>query len=344
MKSLRPYNTFGFDVSARDIVLMHGIEDYLRCVRDSGPRLILGGGSDVLLSEDFPGTVYVMASRGITVERKTADYAVVRFAAGESWKETVEWCLGCGLSGIENLALIPGTCGAAPVQNIGAYGREFADICEYVEIMHEDGTCERLPPEKCGFSYRMSRFKSDLSGCLITAVGLRLSRSFVPHIGYKALQCLGEKRDLSALDVYDKILELRGDRLPDPARIGNAGCFFQNPVIDRAKAAELQKRFPEMPQFEFGSSVKVPAGWLIDKAGLKGFEHERAAVWSKQALVLVNRGGARPQEVLDLAGIVTDRVRERYGIELQPEVRIADSRGFVDPKSPLRRSGTGRGH
>ena len=225
MKSLRPYNTFGFDVSARDIVLMHGIEDYLRCVRDSGPRLILGGGSDVLLSEDFPGTVYVMASRGITVERKTADYAVVRFAAGESWKETVEWCLGCGLSGIENLALIPGTCGAAPVQNIGAYGREFADICEYVEIMHEDGTCERLPPEKCGFSYRMSRFKSDLSGCLITAVGLRLSRSFVPHIGYKALQCLGEKRDLSALDVYDKILELRGDRLPDPARIGNAGCF-----------------------------------------------------------------------------------------------------------------------
>ena len=242
MKSLRPYNTFGFDVSARDIVLMHGIEDYLRCVRDSGPRLILGGGSDVLLSEDFPGTVYVMASRGITVERKTADYAVVRFAAGESWKETVEWCLGCGLSGIENLALIPGTCGAAPVQNIGAYGREFADICEYVEIMHEDGTCERLPPEKCGFSYRMSRFKSDLSGCLITAVGLRLSRSFVPHIGYKALQCLGEKRDLSALDVYDKILELRGDRLPDPARIGNAGCLAGSSTRPGSRASSMSAR------------------------------------------------------------------------------------------------------
>ena len=115
-------------------------------------------------------------------------------------------------------------------------------------------------------------------------------------------------------------------------------------MIDRAKAAELQKRFPEMPQFEFGSEVKIPAGWLIDRAGLKGFAHERAAVWSKQALVLVNQGGARPEEVLDLAGIVTDKVRERYGIDLQPEVRIADSRGFVDPKAPLRRTGAGRGH
>lgn len=330
MESLKPYHTFGLDVFADDVSVLENRDDCVSFLRISMPRVLLGGGSDVLFTENFRGQVGLMRICGVDITEDASFYHV-RASAGEIWHDLV-YSLTCqGMAGLENLALIPGTCGAAPVQNIGAYGCEFSDFCEYVEAVDDGGSVLRLEPAECGFGYRQSRFKSEWRDRLvITAIGLRLSRSWQPRLDYGPLRSLKDSPSLSPDELLNRIIEIRRSRIPDPELLGNAGSFFQNPVVDAGKLEELKNRYPDIPSYDLGDGLfKVPAGWLIDRAGLKGFRYNNAGVYEKQALILVNYGGAETSDLVRLAVHVMNCVKDRFGIELHPEVRIFGETGEI---------------
>ena len=336
--SLRPYNTFGLDVRARYFARFASADELRKLlalpqVRTAG-KLILGGGSNLLFTQDFDGVVLKNEIRGLEIiaEDGGSATALVRAGAGESWHGLVEYALGQELSGLENLSLIPGTVGAAPLQNIGAYGAELRDTFERLEAVEiTTGAGRTFGAAECGFGYRESVFKNVLKDqFVVTALVLRLHREARPNVQYGALRetlaGFGIEGEPTPHDISRAVVQIRRSKLPDPAEIGNAGSFFKNPEVSQRKFDELKSLHPDLPGYPVPGGVKVPAGWLIEQAGWKGLRRGPGAgthgVHDRQALVLVNHGDATGHELRQLAEEIIQSVRQQFGIELHPEVNI----------------------
>ncbi len=329
---LAPLTTFGVPATAARLLTLEHLSQLPDMLADpefqAGPRLILGGGSNLLFTRDYPGTVLRVALRGIRVLADDGEHMLVEAAAGENWHAFVRQTLELGAFGLENLSLIPGTVGAAPVQNIGAYGVEAGDLIDSVVCVDlASGEQHVVSGTECAFGYRDSRFKHEwLDRRLITAVRFRLSRRFTPHTGYGAITTELASHGIDtpgAQDVSDAICRIRSARLPDPRQLGNAGSFFKNPVLSAEAARQVLAGHPEAVHYPTGDGrIKFAAGWLIESAGLKGYRQGAAGVHDRQALVLVNHGGAHGQDIRALAHHVQDTIRLRYGIDLEPEPLI----------------------
>jgi UDP-N-acetylmuramate dehydrogenase len=327
--SLKRHNTFGLEAKARYFVAAHSEEELraaLLAPEFAGlPRLILGGGSNLLLARDFPGVVIHVALTGKSVVGRDNEATYVCAAAGENWHEFVLWTLAQGLAGLENLSLIPGTLGASPMQNIGAYGVEMKDLFhELTALDLATGEARRFDRAACLFAYRDSVFKRELKDrYAITQVTFRLPHAVRLHTEYGEVRAELARLGVTAptaQDVSQAVCNIRRRKLPDPAEIGNAGSFFKNPVVDRATFEPLYAAHPHMPHYPAPHGyVKLAAGWLIEQTGWKGKTLGRAGVHEKHALVLVNRGGARGAEILALAQGIQRSVEERFGIRLEPE-------------------------
>lgn len=291
------------------------------------PLTVLGEGSNLLVTRDLPGLVLSLQQRGIRVVGEDAEEVRVEACAGENWHELVTWSVARGLHGIENLAMIPGTVGAAPIQNIGAYGMELADALLSVQAWDLRRQCwQRLDRTACAFGYRDSLFKREPGRWIITAVELRLRRQAPLRLDYAGLreECAAIHEGEPTLPVLaEAICRLRTRKLPNPALIGNAGSFFKNPVVDAGKLTELRQRWPELPAWpQPDGQAKLSAAWLIEQAGWKGFRDGDAGISEQHALVLVNHGRASGAELLALARRVAEDVRARYGVKLEAEPRI----------------------
>jgi UDP-N-acetylmuramate dehydrogenase len=289
------------------------------------PKFILGGGSNLVLTQDVDLCVLKLEIKGIRLLEAREDAWIVEVGAGESWHETVQWCLDHGLPGLENMALIPGTVGAAPVQNIGAYGVELKDRFESLDAVDlVTGRSITLNAAQCAFGYRDSVFKQHLQGkSVITTVRLRLPRPWVPVLGYLELERKMAETGIASpgpRQIFDWICEVRRAKLPDPSVVGNAGSFFKNPVVSAEQCRDIIGRDPEIVHYPLeDGSFKLAAGWMIDACGWKGKSIGRAGVYERQALVLVNRGGASGAEVVTLARAIQESVYGRFGIRLEPE-------------------------
>ena len=326
--SLRTRNSFGVDQQAARLVEFETPED-LRTLFAAGiPEkwTVLAGGNNILFTRDYDGVLLTPVARGITLLSDDGDEVRVRADAGVEWDDLVEWAVGRGLWGIENLSLIPGKAGAAPVQNIGAYGCEAKDAIRRVEMYCvETGAMLTLDAAHCGFGYRESVFKHDLKGrVIITAVEIALTHTPRPRLGYGDVEREVEARGGATLrNIREAICAIRRAKLPDPAVLGNAGSFFKNPVVGAAAAERLLAEYPDMPHYPAPEGrVKLAAGWLIDRAGMKGSRKGAVGVHERQALVLVNHGGATGGEVIAFAHEVQEQVREKFGIEIDREVNI----------------------
>ncbi|MGH8781435.1 UDP-N-acetylmuramate dehydrogenase [Paraburkholderia sp.] len=331
--SLRAHNTFGFDVRAQ--LACHVVDEaqFAAAVRDPRAaglrRFVLGGGSNVVLTRDFDGLVLLVELKGRRVVREDGDAWYVEVAAGENWHTFVAWTLEQGLPGLENLALIPGTVGAAPIQNIGAYGLEMAERFASLRAVElATGDVVEMDAAACRFGYRDSFFKQEgRDRFAITAVTFRLPKAWTPRAGYADIaQALaarpgaGASEAVDARAIFDAVVAVRSAKLPDPAVLGNAGSFFKNPVVDAARFAALKVQEPELVSYpQPDGSVKLAAGWMIDRCGWKGRAVGAAAVHDRQALVLVNRGGATGADVLALADAIRDDVQRRFGVALEAE-------------------------
>lgn len=327
--SLLPYNTFGFDVRARYACVLKTpaeVAELLAEPRLAGlPRLVLGGGSNVVLTGAFDGAVWLMRLGGKRLLREDTEAYYVEAAAGENWHDFVAWTLQQGWAGLENLALIPGTVGAAPIQNIGAYGLELAEYFYCLQAIDLDtGARVEFDAAACRFGYRDSFFKNQgRDRFLIVAVTMRLPKRWQARAAYAEVQASLDERGIDApraQDIFDAVAEIRRAKLPDPAVTGNAGSFFKNPLVAAAQFAALQAREPELVSYpQADGRVKLAAGWLIDRCGWKGRALGAAGVHARQALVLVNRGGADGAAVLALAQAIRDSVQQRFGVELEAE-------------------------
>jgi len=291
------------------------------------PVVVLGEGSNIVLAGNLNALVLRYRGLGREVISEGRDHIGLRVAAGENWHALTVWALGQGFYGLENLALIPGTVGAAPIQNIGAYGVELSDFIDCVEVMDIDsGTTHRLSAAACAFGYRDSIFKGQLRDlCVITAVEMTLRRSEQPNLSYAALAdyVKTEGHEITAAEVHRAVVELRRARLPDPALTPNVGSFFKNPVVTAAQAEALAKENPSLPVFHLADGrMKVPAAWLIEACGWKGYTQNGVGVHGGHALVLVNQGSNSGSAVLDLAGRIQQSVRRRFGCELEIEPRV----------------------
>lgn len=331
-RSLKSNNSFQLDVKAKfftevsTVDQLHEVLDEKKWLNEK--KLILGGGSNILFTGDFDGLVIRNAIKGIAVLKEDAHHVWIRVAAGEVWHEWVMYGVSKNLSGVENLSLIPGLVGAAPMQNIGAYGVEVKETCEEVEAIHlHSGEKMLFGSTECKFGYRESIFKRELKDQLvITAVTFRLNKVFKPKISYGDIKkTLEEMRtdEITIKAVSDAVIIIRTSKLPDPQVIPNAGSFFKNPVIPKKQFGELISKYPLMPNYpDKNSGVKIPAGWLIEQCGWKGKRVGNTGVHSKQALVLVNYGGATGEEISTLAMEIQKSVSEKFRIELVPEVNI----------------------
>lgn len=330
--SLRPYNTFGIDVRAKYFFIVRSPDDLMVIIKNdlfrSEKHFVTGGGSNVLFSTDFDGLILRMCSKGIEITDENDEFVYVKAAAGEIWDDLVSYCLDRNFGGIENLTAIPGTVGAAPVQNIGAYGAELKDVFYSLEAVSlENGSGRIFMAGDCDFGYRDSIFKRALKGrYIITSVTLKLSKNPLPCLTYKALNDLINKwniKEIRIQDVSKVVKEIRAMKLPDPDVLGNAGSFFKNPLITNDKYKILQTLYKQMPSFPADREhVKVPAGWLIEQSGWKGKRMGNAGVHCEQALVLVNYGGAAAKEILDMAEQITADVKSKFGIQLEMEVNV----------------------
>ena len=324
--SLLNHNTFGMDVKAKRYVEYDSEEELKTLIPTlEGEVLHMGGGSNLLFKGDFAGTVLHSAIRGIEIVEEKGDEVLVRVGAGEVWDDFVAWAVAQGLGGVENLSLIPGEVGASAVQNIGAYGVEAKDVIALVEAVElQNGQKRVFGTLECDYAYRQSIFKKQLKGkYAITYVTYRLQKKPQLKLEYGNIKAvLGEKKDLTIADVRQAIIDIRNAKLPDPKVQGNAGSFFMNPVVSREKFLSIQKDYPNMPFYEVEGGVKIPAGWMIDQCGWKGKSLGRAGVHDKQALVLVNLGGATSDEIITLCETVCKDVYEKFGVEIHPEVNL----------------------
>ena len=330
--SLKHLNSFSVEAVADRILELESEQDLHDFAAeykfDPEHDLILGGGSNVLFAANLEGSLILNRVTGRRIIDESANGVLVEALAGENWHQLVLWSLDQGLSGIENLSLIPGLTGAAPIQNIGAYGVELADVLESVQVLDlQTGSFREFTKDECHFAYRDSRFKSlDAGRYLITAVRLYLQRSFTPRLEYAGvateLQTMGVTRP-TARQVSDAVIRIRQRKLPDPAIIGNAGSFFKNPLVGRQTADRLATEFCELPSYpQDDGNVKLSAAWMIDECGWKGHREGDAGVSDQHALVLVNYGSASGRHLLDLANAIADSVRDRFGVELTPEPKI----------------------
>ncbi|MFN5325505.1 MAG: UDP-N-acetylmuramate dehydrogenase [Bacteroidota bacterium] len=329
---LKNLNTFGMDVRASlfapftDVDTLVGLLEF--CQQIHAKPLILGGGSNMLFTRDYDGVVLKDEIGGIEIVEDQGDEVLVKAGAGVVWHQLVMWCIDQGLGGIENLSLIPGTTGAAPIQNIGAYGVELKDVFHSLESrMIADGTSRIFDARSCSFGYRDSIFKREMKGtAVITSVTLRLSRKHQLNVSYGAITQELQKMGITNPDirnVSDAVCNIRRSKLPDPAMIGNAGSFFKNPEVSSATHDTLKKEFPNMVSYPFGSQTfKLAAGWLIEQCGWKGKVVGKTGSHKDQALVLVNYGGATGVEVVRLSEDIRASVREKFGVEIEPEVNI----------------------
>ncbi|GAA0894650.1 UDP-N-acetylmuramate dehydrogenase [Fulvivirga kasyanovii] len=331
--SLKPLNTFGLEAKARVFVEVKSIEDLQEVlqseVASDNPLFILGGGSNVLLSKDFDGLVIKNSIMGKEVVHETDDFVLVKIGAGENWHNFVLYALESGWGGIENLSLIPGTVGAAPMQNIGAYGVEIKEVFEHLQAVNiSNGEVEKFNKEACRFGYRESIFKNKVKGqYIITHVTLKLTKEdHLLNTSYGAISETLEEMKVkkpTIQDVSEAVIKIRQSKLPDPAKIGNAGSFFKNPSVDRIQYEELKTEYPEIPGYDLpDNNVKVPAGWLIEQCGWKGVTRGAIGVHKNQALVLVNYGGGSGDDLKGLAEEIRASVIEKFGIELSAEVNI----------------------
>ena len=327
--NLAPFNSFGLPAVARRLVRITCDADVRRLLDDPAigrlPRLVIGGGSNLVFSRDPPGVVVRVEVPGRRLVETRDDAWIVEAGAGESWHALVEWALSQGLPGLENMALIPGTVGASPVQNIGAYGVELKDRFESLDAVDlVTGRTVTLNASQCRFGYRDSVFKRHLAGkSVILRVRFRLPRPWTPVLGYLELERRIAETGNTAPDartIFDWICAIRRAKLPDPARIGNAGSFFKNPVVTAEQCRDIIGREPHVVHYPMADgSFKLAAGWLIDACGWKGKTVGNAGVYEKQALVLVNRGGATGAEVVTLARAIQESVYGRFGIRLEAE-------------------------
>ena len=323
--SLLPHNTFGMDVRAKRYVEYESeaeLQQILPSI-DTDRCLHIGGGSNLLFTADYDGVVLHSAIKGIEVVDETDDSLLVRVGAGVVWDEFVAYAVAKGWGGVENLSLIPGEVGASAVQNIGAYGVEAKDVIVVVEaISLASGEKRVFGNLECAYAYRQSIFKRELKGAYaITYVTYRLSRKPVLNLSYGGLQRI-QPQPSNIQEVRQAIIDTRNAKLPDPKQQGNAGSFFMNPVVTRDKFLSIQSQYPDMPYYDVEDGVKIPAGWMIEQCGWKGRSMGRAAVHDKQALVLVNLGGATSAEIVALSDAVCRSVMEQFGIDIHPEVNF----------------------
>ena len=329
--SLKQYNTFGVDVKARKYISVNNTNELRDVLQQAyaSEIFVLGGGSNMLLTQDLDKTVVHINIKGIKFISENKDHVVLKVGAGENWHQFVLYCIEKGYGGLENLSLIPGYVGTAPIQNIGAYGVELKDSFESCEALRiQTLEVEHFSNEQCEFGYRNSVFKNKLKGeYIITSVNFKLSkRNHQLSTSYGAIQAELDKHNIkepTIKNISDAVINIRQQKLPDPRELGNSGSFFKNPIINETKFKKLQKEFPEMPFYALrANQIKIPAGWLIDQAGLKGYRKGDAAVHKNQALVLVNHGNASGQEILALSKEIQDKIYQKYNIKLEAEVNI----------------------
>lgn len=329
--SLKLLNTFGFDQTARFFTVVESKESLksaLTWAREKEVRiLILGGGSNVLLTEDFEGLVIKMEMKGIELVREDENHIWVKVGAGEVWHDLVCYAIERNWAGIENLSLIPGTVGASPMQNIGAYGVEISEVFDSLEALNRlTLEMKTFSADACQFGYRKSVFKYTLKDqYVICSVTFKLNKVPEFHVAYGAIQEVLKEKGIERLTikaVSDAVIEIRRSKLPDPTEIGNAGSFFKNPTIPKSQFDALKSEFPEMPGYPNQDGIKVPAGWLIEQAGWKGKRTGQVGVHAKQALVLVHYGKGKGSEVKTLSQQIEQSVREKFGIDLDAEVNF----------------------
>ena len=326
--SLKNYNSFGIEVETEFFAAISNEAELIEVLKSNGnkPFRVLGGGSNVLLTEDYKGLTLVMQNKGISILEETASHVLIEVQAGENWHELVLWALENDFGGIENLALIPGSVGAAPIQNIGAYGVELSSVfhrCKALDL--ESLSFNEFDKAACEFGYRSSVFKTHLKGkAIITRVQFKLSKkNHQTHTQYGTLQASLQGKEISIQNIAASVIAIRKSKLPDPAQIGNSGSFFKNPVIPVNQFKQLQENYPEIPHYpDTAEKIKIPAGWLIEKLGYKGKRFGDAGVHEKQALVLVNYGNAKGVELLNLAQQIQEQVLQNFGVRLEVEVNI----------------------
>jgi UDP-N-acetylmuramate dehydrogenase len=328
--SLKKYNTFGFDYKAENLLIINKTKDALSLFKGEisfkKPLLVLGSGSNILFTSDYKGTIIKPDFRGIRIENEDGQHVIVSAGSGVVWDKLVEWCVERGFSGLENLSLIPGTSGATPVQNIGAYGVEIKDLIVKVKAINvHNGLIRVFSNKECEFGYRSSIFKQKLKAkYLIIRVYYRLNINALLNLQYGSLKDEVDKiGDQNLKNVRQAVINIRRAKLPDPEIIGNAGSFFKNPVISAEIADRLKKAHPEMPLYDdlYGTK-KLAAGWLIEKCGWKGYRTGDAGVHDKQALVLVNHGNAEGIEIWNLSESIKKSVLDKFGVELEREVEV----------------------
>lgn len=328
--SLQSFNTFGLAAKAAHFCAFQSIEELRKALAEKAqmPLLVLGGGSNMLLTQDFQGLVLKNELKGIEVVKETADHYFVEAQAGENWHQFVLTAIENGWAGVENLSLIPGTVGAAPMQNIGAYGVELEQVFDHLKALEiNTGEIKTFDHAACEFGYRESVFKKELKGkYIITSVTFRLNKQPEFNTSYGAIQETLEAMDVKELSikaVSDAVIQIRQSKLPDPAKIGNAGSFFKNPTIDKIDYEALRAEFPNIPGYHLPENqVKIPAAWLIEQAGWKGKTFGEIGVHKNQPLVLVNYGNGDGNKIKALAYEIQASVRNTFGIELSPEVNI----------------------
>ncbi|GAA6256289.1 UDP-N-acetylmuramate dehydrogenase [Bacteroides sp. f07] len=328
MYSLLSYNTFGIDVSAARFLEYTSVEELQQQIAQGAvttPFLHIGGGSNLLFTKDYDGLILHSRIEGIEVTEEDSRFVSVRVGAGVVWDDFVAYCVAHGWYGAENLSLIPGEVGASAVQNIGAYGVEAKDLITAVETVNIRGEERVYSVEECRYAYRDSIFKRpENKSVFVTHVRFRLGKEEHYTLDYGTIRQELDKYPALTLPVVRKvIIDIRESKLPDPKVMGNAGSFFMNPIVPKEKLLALQQEYPRMPYYELPDGrVKIPAGWMIDQCGWKGKALGPAAVHDKQALVLVNRGGAEGSDIIALSDAVRAAVREKFGIDIHPEVNF----------------------
>ncbi|RLD62638.1 MAG: UDP-N-acetylenolpyruvoylglucosamine reductase [Bacteroidetes bacterium] len=328
--SLKNHNTFGIDVNARYYYEFSAAEEIVYFLKEnpvSGiKKLILGSGSNIVFTQDFEGIVIHPKIRGVQIVEETTEYVLLKIGAGEVWDNFVNYCCKKNYGGVENLSLIPGMVGASPVQNIGAYGVEAKDVIEEVEAVNiETQKIEKFKNKDCKFEYRNSVFKNELKGkYIVTYVTYKLSKKPVLNTSYGKIQEeLKNCKNINITSIRDAIINIRNRKLPDPEKIGNAGSFFKNPIVDSKKTQELKKDFPNIVSYKISETKdKIAAGWLIEQCGLKGKNFGKVGTYKDQALVIVNYGDATGKDVFNLAKDIQQKVYDKFGLALNMEVNI----------------------
>lgn len=329
--SLKKYNTFAVEARAKRFVEIKNVERARKLAREGAfvneKTLVLGGGSNILFTKDFNGLVAYVDIKGMQYVKRTDDYTLLEVGAGENWHNFVEICVKNGFRGLENMALIPGKVGAAPVGNIGAYGAEQKDFFHSLKAVDlQSGETVVFQKKDCRFAYRNSIFKGDLKDkYLIASVVYKLGRSGEPNLSYPELKREVEKfvvAEPTPEYIFNTICRIRRKKLPDTEKTGNAGSFFKNPYLEKSRFESLKEEFGDIPHFADGEKIKIPAAWLIEKLGWKGARKGGAGVSEKHSLILINSGGATGEEILELSREISDSVANKFGVELEPEVKI----------------------